>query len=187
MPDHPSPTPPLPSTPPSPPLHHFDWYDSDLKVDDAQCWTSPQMMSVSVQVNVYLQLNHLTARGRPIRPPSIWLGDQSAANRAVKGTQRANDKASRTKREPPGWGSGGSSLNLTHTHHTIKPFYSKYLFTDPSNWVSEFIKNIFWMSVKCSQAYSVTAGTFNLLEEKMASLWLVRRKCTCTYTGKKLH
>lgn len=49
-----------PSSPP-PPLS-FDGYDSDMKGEGARCWISPQMMRVSVQVNVYLQLNHLTAR-----------------------------------------------------------------------------------------------------------------------------
>ena len=34
----------------------------DIEGEDAECWMSLQMMRVLVQVNLYLQLNHLTER-----------------------------------------------------------------------------------------------------------------------------
>lgn len=47
---------------------------SDIKGEDAECWMSLQMMRVLVQVNVYLQLNHLTEQASLLDPYlSGWL------------------------------------------------------------------------------------------------------------------
>lgn len=76
---------PLSSLPPSSPCSVMPSQDSDVKGEDAGCWMSLQMTGVSLQVSLYLQLNHLTEQASLL---VLFVSDCLTAVRGDKGSKR---------------------------------------------------------------------------------------------------